>query len=90
MKHTCILLLSLLLVAGCDTRSHAPIATPMPTPNAEILRNPFDDQPRPWLMATRTDGAPTSEGLPPDKAVFVSQFEPVVTRDGDGWKITFK
>ncbi len=94
MKSAILMILILTIVVGCQRppQTVAP-STPMPTPDPFILHNPFDEpppQPRPWLTAGRTDGVSTNEGLPPDKAIFLSDFEPIVTKENEQWKITFR
>lgn len=69
-----------------------PTAAPSPafTPDPELLAfaNAVLSQ-RPWLEARSTDAA-IAPGAGPATTFIVSRAEPVVVKDGDGWKITFK
>ena len=74
-------------------------AAPAFTPSLHIVErdgqssfaeNPFAEaaQPEPWLRAKLIDKTTTDQS--PGNTVLTSRFEPVVTREGDSWKIKFK
>ncbi len=68
----------------------SPTPTPAFTPDPEVLAfaNSMLSQ-RPWLEAKSIDpNVPI--GASPATTFLVSRVEPVVARDGDTWKITFK
>lgn len=71
------------------TATPAPVPIPAFTPDPELLAwsNAMLSQ-RPWLEARSSD-----PNLPPGSApattFIVSRVEPIVTRDGDTWRITF-
>jgi hypothetical protein len=60
-----------------------------PDPETVAVVDAWLAQRRPWLEARSTD-AEIPPGAAPATTFIVSRAEPVVVKDGDGWKITFK
>jgi hypothetical protein len=67
-----------------------PPAAPAFTPDPEVLAFATTVlSQRPWLEARSSD-ANVPPGAAPATTFIVSRVEPVIAKDGDTWKITFK
>lgn len=66
---------------------NTPTATPAFIPDPAVLA--WVNAQRPWLEAKSTDPN-IQPGAAPATTFLISGVEPIVTRDGNNWKITFK
>jgi hypothetical protein len=73
------------------TPTPTPSPTPTFTPNQELLRYAEEvKRNRPWLVPDSTDWAGSPPGVSPATTILWSTAEPVVMKEGDVWKVTFK
>jgi hypothetical protein len=71
--------------------SSSPAASAAFTPDPEILRHAEEvKRTRPWLVADSTDWAASLPGMSPQTTILWSAVEPVIVKENETWKITFK